>query len=69
MSSRTKGLEQERTISQGQKHGSPMATQHHKTQHMASAGQQVTQHIVLSSNYMFRTNGYVQDERYTAGAG
>ena len=40
-----------------------MATQEDKTQHMASAGQQLTQHIVLSSIF------YVQDERYTAGAG
>ena len=63
MSSRTKGLEQERTISLGQKYGSPVATQEDKTQHMASAGQQMTQHIVLSSNF------YVQDERYIAGAG
>jgi hypothetical protein len=67
MSSRTKGLEQERTISQGQKYGSPVATQDHKTQHMASAGQQVTQHIVLASNFMFRMNGYVQDERLCSG--
>ena len=57
MSSRTKGLEQDRTISLGQKYGSPVATQEDKTQHMASAGQQMTQHIVLSSNFMFRTNG------------
>ena len=55
MSSRTKGLEQEMKISQGQNYGHPVAASKDKTQYMASVDHQMTQHIVLSTN--FRVEG------------